>query len=169
MTTFATEWEKQLELYPEEYRKAYRRVKRASEILLREPEPQVGLTPKEVIWTKNKTKLYRYIPKQEKTQRVPILLIYALINKPYIMDLTPGNSLVEYLVDRGFDVYMLDWGTFGLEDSHLKFDDFVFDYIAKAVKSNANCKIGRDFFTWLLHGWNANFYLCGTSSAHANS
>ena len=35
---------------------------------------------------------------------------------------------------RGFDVYMLDWGTFGLEDSHLKFDDFVFDYIAKAVK-----------------------------------
>lgn len=39
---------------------------RASEILLREPEPQVGLTPKEVIWTKNKTKLYRYIPKQEK-------------------------------------------------------------------------------------------------------
>ncbi|MFV1455262.1 class III poly(R)-hydroxyalkanoic acid synthase subunit PhaC [Bacillus mycoides] len=134
MTTFVTEWEKQLELYPEEYRKAYRRVKRASEVLLREPEPQVGLTPKEVIWTKNKTKLYRYIPKQEKTQRVPILLIYALINKPYIMDLTPGNSLVEYLVDRGFDVYMLDWGTFGLEDSHLKFDDFVFDYIAKAVK-----------------------------------
>ena len=66
MTTFATEWEKRLELYPEEYRKAYRRVKRASEILLREPEPQVGLTPKEVIWTKNKTKLYRYIPKQEK-------------------------------------------------------------------------------------------------------
>ena len=41
---------------------------------------------------------------------------------------------MEYLVDRGFDVYMLDWGTFGLEDSHLKFDDFVFDYIAKAVK-----------------------------------
>ncbi|MGG2016070.1 class III poly(R)-hydroxyalkanoic acid synthase subunit PhaC [Bacillus sp. S10(2024)] len=134
MTTLRAEWEKQLEMYPEEYRKAYRRFRRASEVLLREPEPQVGLTPKEVIWTKNKTKLYRYIPKKEKTHSVPILLIYALINKPYIMDLTPGNSLVEYLVDRGFDVYMLDWGTFGLEDSHLKFDDFILDYIAKAVK-----------------------------------
>lgn len=134
MTMPRAEWEKQLDLYPEEYRKAYQRFRRASEVLLREPEPQVGLTPKEVIWTKNKTKLYRYIPKKEKTHSVPILLIYALINKPYIMDLTPGNSLVEYLVDRGFDVYMLDWGTFGLEDSHLKFDDFVLDYIAKAVK-----------------------------------
>ncbi|MFD3447496.1 class III poly(R)-hydroxyalkanoic acid synthase subunit PhaC [Microbacteriaceae bacterium 4G12] len=129
-----TDWEKQLDVYPEEYRNAYRRLKRASDILLREPEPQVGLTPKEVIWTKNKTKLYRYVPTQEKTKRVPLLLIYALINKPYIMDLTPGNSLVEYLVNRGFDVYMLDWGTFGPEDCHLKFDDFVMDYIPKAVK-----------------------------------
>jgi polyhydroxyalkanoate synthase len=134
MATVMTEWEKQLDYYPEEYKNAYKRFKRASEILLREPEPQVGLTPKEVIWTKNKTKLYRYIPTKEKTHPVPILLIYALINKPYIMDLTPGNSLVEYLVNRGFDVYMLDWGTFGPEDRDLTFDDFVMDYIAKAVK-----------------------------------
>jgi polyhydroxyalkanoate synthase len=134
MTTVLQEWEKQLEYFPEEYRQAYKRLKRAGDILWREPEPQVGLTPKEVVWTKNKAKLYRYIPKKEKTNRVPLLLIYALINKPYIMDLTPGNSLVEYLVERGFDVYMLDWGTFGLEDRNLKFDDFVMDYIAKAVK-----------------------------------
>ncbi|GAA3328495.1 hypothetical protein GCM10020331_072680 [Ectobacillus funiculus] len=83
---------------------------------------------------KIKQKLYRYVRKQENTHATPLLLIYALINKPYIMDLTPGSSLVEYLVDRGFDVYLLDWGTFGPEDSHLKFDDFVMDYIGKAVK-----------------------------------
>lgn len=62
------------------------------------------------------------------------MLIYVFINKLYIMDLIFGNSLVEYLVDCGFDVYMFDWGIFGLEDSYLKFDDFVFDYIVKVVK-----------------------------------
>ncbi|UOY92636.1 class III poly(R)-hydroxyalkanoic acid synthase subunit PhaC [Ectobacillus sp. JY-23] len=134
MATLLEEWEKQLELYPAEYKQAYKRLKRAGDVLWRDPEPQVGLTPKQVIWTKNKSKLYRYIPKKEKTHRVPLLLVYALINKPYIMDLTPGNSLVEYLVDRGFDVYLLDWGTFGPEDHTLQFDDFVMDYIAKAVK-----------------------------------
>jgi polyhydroxyalkanoate synthase len=134
MASMLTEWEKQLDFYPEEYKNSYNRFKRASEVLYREPEPQVGLTPKEVIWTKNKAKLYRYVRKQENTHATPLLLIYALINKPYIMDLTPGSSLVEYLVDRGFDVYLLDWGTFGPEDSHLKFDDFVMDYIGKAVK-----------------------------------
>ncbi|MCP8968513.1 class III poly(R)-hydroxyalkanoic acid synthase subunit PhaC [Ectobacillus ponti] len=134
MATMWKEWEKTLNFYPEEYRNAYSRAKKAGEVLWREPDPQVGQTPKEVIWTKNKAKLYRYVPKKEQTHRVPLLLIYALINKPYIMDLTPGNSLVEYLVGRGFDVYMLDWGEFGPEDSHLKFDDIVFDYIAKAVK-----------------------------------
>jgi polyhydroxyalkanoate synthase len=65
---------------------------------------------------------------------VPLLLVYALINKPYILDLTPGNSLVEYLVNRGFDVYLLDWGTPGYEDKSMKLDDYVLDYIPRAVR-----------------------------------
>jgi polyhydroxyalkanoate synthase subunit PhaC len=128
------EWEKMTESMPPEWKGAYKRFKRAVEILTREPEPQVGLTPKEVIWTKNKTKLYRYIPTQKTLYKVPILLVYALINKPYILDLTKGNSLVEYLVNRGFDVYLLDWGTPGLEDRHMKLDDYIMDYIPKAAK-----------------------------------
>jgi polyhydroxyalkanoate synthase subunit PhaC len=134
MTNVLTEWENQLDTLPEGVKNAWNRYKRASEVMLKDAEPLVGQTPKEVIWTKNKSKLYRYIPKQETLHPVPILLIYALINKPYILDLTPGNSFVEYLVDRGFDVYLLDWGTPGLEDRHMKFDDYVLDYIGKAVK-----------------------------------
>jgi polyhydroxyalkanoate synthase len=41
---------------------------------------------------------------------VPVLLVYALILRPYILDLLPGNSLVEHLLGEGFDVYLLDWG-----------------------------------------------------------
>lgn len=98
------------------------------------PEPEVGQSPKEVIWTKNKAKLYHYKPVKDILHPVPILMTYALINRPYILDLAPGNSLVEYLVNQGFDVYMIDWGVAGLEDKNLKYDDYIFDYLNPAVK-----------------------------------
>jgi len=128
------EWGKLLDSIPADAKETHDRFKRATQIVAVEAEPQVGLTPKETIWKKNKAKLYRYIPTQSKLHTVPILLIYALINKPYILDLTPGNSLVEYLVNRGFDVYLLDWGTPGLEDRNMKLDDYILDYIPRAVK-----------------------------------
>src|SRR5712691_4977409 len=104
------------------------------QIMLEGAKADTGQTPKEVIWTKNKAKLYRYEPAVEKRYPVPILLVYALINRPYVLDLMPGNSLVEYLVGKGFDVYMLDWGIPGDEDKHLTFENYVLDYIPRAVK-----------------------------------
>lgn len=103
-------------------------------ILLEDTHIETGQTPKEVIWTKNKAQLYHYIPTREKRFSVPILFVYALINRSYILDLMPSYSLVEYLVSQGFDVYLLDWGTPGEEDKKLTFDHYVFDYIARAVK-----------------------------------
>lgn len=119
---------------PDDVKNSYRRYKRVVDVITKEPDPQVGQTPKEVIWTKNKAKLYRYQPQSKKTNRVPILMIYALINKPYILDLSPGNSLIEYLTNQGHDVYLLDWGTPGYEDRHMKLDHYILDYIPKAVK-----------------------------------
>jgi polyhydroxyalkanoate synthase len=128
------EWKQLMETIPDEYQESYSRLTRATEVLTIEPEPEVGLTPKEVIWTKNKAKLYRYASDQPKKFKVPLLLVYALINKPYILDLTPGNSLVEYLVNRGFDVYLLDWGTPSYEDKTMKLDDYILDYIPRAIR-----------------------------------
>ena len=118
---------------PEPLQKNYQRFKKVSEVLTKNPEPKVGQSPKEVIWTKNKAKLYRY-HSQKITNKVPLLLVYALINKPYILDLTPGSSLVEYLTNQGHDVYLLDWGTPGLEDRNMKLDDYIMDYIPRAVQ-----------------------------------
>ena len=63
----------------------------------------MGLTPKEMVWTLNKAKLYRYDPTRPAEERhpVPLLLVYALINKPFIFDLAPDRSFVEYMVDQG--------------------------------------------------------------------
>jgi polyhydroxyalkanoate synthase subunit PhaC len=90
---------------------------------------ETGRTPREVVWEKGKARLYRYGTGVEKRFAVPVLLVYALILRPYIMDLVPGNSFVEYLVDEGFDVYLLDWGVPGGEDSDLSFEDYVLDYM----------------------------------------
>jgi polyhydroxyalkanoate synthase len=96
----------------------------------------VGLTPKEMIWSLNKTKLYRYKPTQPPNKRhpIPLLLVYALINRPFIFDLVPGRSFVEYMLDEGFDVYLLDWGAPGPEDGDTIFDDYITHYLSRAVR-----------------------------------
>jgi polyhydroxyalkanoate synthase len=97
---------------------------------------KTGQTPKEVVWAKGKAKLYRYYKlEKEKTYPVPMLLLYALILRPYILDLVPGNSLVEYLLERGFEIYLLDWGIPEEEDKNLSFEDYVLDYLPEAAEN----------------------------------
>ncbi len=103
-------------------------------IVIEGAQAETGQTPKEVVWTKNKASLYHYQTEAEKKHPVPILIVYALINRPYVLDLMPGNSLVEYLCGEGFDVYMLDWGVPGDEDADMSFEDYVLDYIPRAIR-----------------------------------
>jgi polyhydroxyalkanoate synthase len=112
----------------------------------------IAQTPKQLVWALNKAKLYRYIPVLPAEQRhpVPLLLIFALMNRPYILDLRPGHSFVEYMVERGYDVYLLDWGVPGLEDQRLKFDDYVLDYLPRAVRK-VKALSGVEEFSML--GW----------------
>jgi polyhydroxyalkanoate synthase subunit PhaC len=96
----------------------------------------IAQTPKETVWTLNKARLYRYIPvvAPESRYPVPLLLVFALMNRPTILDLRPGHSFIEYMVGRGYDVYLLDWGVPGPEDKDLKFDDYVLDYMTRAIR-----------------------------------
>lgn len=96
-------------------------------------DPAVGLTPKDVIHQRGTLKLYHYHPQADEVYRVPVLLVMSLISKPYILDLTPGQSLVEFLLKRGFDVYMIDWGVPRPEDARLRFEDYVLDFIPDCV------------------------------------
>ena len=97
-------------------------------------DPAVGLTPKDVIYSRGTLKLYHYHPQSDEVYRVPVLLVMSLVSKPYILDLTPGQSLVEFLLKQGFDVYMIDWGIPRPEDSKLKLEDYVLDFIPDCVR-----------------------------------
>ncbi len=111
--------------------RAYSRYLRGVKLIANSYNTPVGLTPKEAIWTLNKATLYHYLPARPASERhpVPLLLVYALINKPFIFDLVPGRSFVETLVDQGFDVYLLDWGVPGSEDKSTTFEDYVTEYL----------------------------------------
>jgi polyhydroxyalkanoate synthase len=112
----------------------------------------IGQTPKELIWTLNQAKLYRYVPAlpAEKRYPVPLLLVFAIMNRPTIFDLRPGHSFVEYMVGRGYDVYLLDWGVPRPEDKNLKFDDYALEYLPRAIRKVKAVSGSKEFS---LLGW----------------
>jgi polyhydroxyalkanoate synthase subunit PhaC len=119
----------------------------------------VNQTPKEQIWALNKMRLYHYYPRVPAEQRkpVPLLLIFALINRPYIFDLRPGNSFVEYLLEHGYEVYLLDWGTPGLEDAKYDFEDFSLRFLPRVVRAMQRHSGTRDFS---MLGWCIGATIC---------
>ena len=96
----------------------------------------IAQTPKEMVWALNKAKLYRYTPVVPAKDRhpIPLLLIFAIMNRPSILDLRPGHSFVEFMVHQGYDLYLLDWGVPGYEDRHLKLDDYALEYLPRAIR-----------------------------------
>jgi polyhydroxyalkanoate synthase len=101
---------------------------------------EVGQTPSEVVYEENKLELLHYdaeaagidVPDEEK-EDVPILIVYALINRPYILDLQEERSVVRRLLEAGHDVYLIDWNEPSRLDQHLTLDDYVNRYMDNCV------------------------------------
>ena len=88
-----------------------------------------GVTPSEVIYEEDRLKLLHYVTPTKPRFRTPLVVIYALVNRPYILDLKKGRSVVANFVERGFDTYLVDWGVPTYADRHLTLDDYVNGYI----------------------------------------
>ena len=92
-----------------------------------------GVTAREEVWSDGKVKLYRFIGKQPSAGQRPLLIVYALVNRPYMVDLQDGRSLVQKLLALGQDVYVLDWGYPDRSDRFLTLEDYLLRYIDGAV------------------------------------
>jgi polyhydroxyalkanoate synthase len=125
-------------------------------ILLTQGDTKVGTTPKDVVWTHRKTTLYRY-RSEDRRHAIPVLLVFALINRPDIFDLRPGGSFVEFLLDEGFDVYLIDWGYPGEEDADVGLDNYVCDELAWGIREVLRSS-GQDELSLL--GWCIGGTLC---------
>ncbi len=98
------------------------------------PAPAVGLTPKETLYERGTLRLYHYLPQADEVYRVPVLLVMATTNKAYVFDLAPGQSMVEYLLQNGFDVYVIDWEAPRPEEKRLDLTDYTQDFIPTCVR-----------------------------------
>ena len=94
---------------------------------------QFGVTAREEVWRDGKTVLYRYRGNQPPTAKIPVLVAYALVNRPYMVDLQADRSLVKGLLARGEDVYIIDWGYPNRSDRFLTLEDYIERFIGGAV------------------------------------
>jgi polyhydroxyalkanoate synthase len=118
-------------------------------IVLTTPDAPVGRTPRDAVWTHRNTTLYRYRSAQ-RTHPIPLLLVFALINRPEVFDLRAGHSFVESMLDEGFDVFLVDWGVPDDEDADMGLAEFVCDELHWAVRETLLAS-GEDELTLL--GW----------------
>ncbi|MEO9320618.1 MAG: alpha/beta fold hydrolase [Nitrososphaera sp.] len=94
----------------------------------------VNRTPSEVIEMEGRFNLLHYKSKVEPKHKTPILVIYSLINRYYILDLLPENSVINNLLNQGFDIYATDWGTPMSYDKDLTLENYSEQYVGNAVK-----------------------------------
>lgn len=101
--------------------------------LLNLDEIEVGVSEKEAVYEEDNLVLYHFKSRTKKQNSVPLLIVYALVNRPYMADLQDGRSMVQGLLDEGVDVYLIDWGYPDAADKYLTLDDYINGYINNCV------------------------------------
>ena len=108
-------------------------------------------TSRRLVWAQNKAKLYFYESSApERRHSIPLLVVYAPIGRPVILDLYPGHSFVDWMRGHGLDVFLLDWGRPDLEDRTLGLSGYVLDYLPAAVEAVKEITRVRDYS---MLGW----------------
>src|ERR1700740_63936 len=93
-----------------------------------------GVTPREVVYEEDRLKVYHYTGEGEPRFKTPLCCVFALVNRPYIMDLKEGRSIVANYVKAGFDTYLIDWGVPTRAERFLTTDDYVNGYMLNVVE-----------------------------------
>lgn len=95
--------------------------------------PPLASTPKDTVWQRDKVELWRY-RSDKRRGGPPLILVHSLVNRSYIFDLVPGNSVVEVLLDRGMDVYLVEWGIPDAADAENGLETYSDQYLPEIVK-----------------------------------
>jgi len=102
--------------------------------LLESEEISEGVTPRQEVYNEDKLRLFRYQGSPSVVQnKIPTLIVYALVNRPYMTDIQENRSTIRGLLDAGQDVYLIDWGYPDRSDKYLTLDDYINGYIDRCV------------------------------------
>lgn len=130
--------------------------------LKRLPNIEMGQTPAETLLHIDKMRLQYYQPETPSTEHPPLLICYALVNRPYMIDLTPERSLLRKLLDKGIAVYLVDWGYPDASDRYLDLDDYINYYLDRCVdKACEHANVNKMNLMGICQG--GTFSLCYTA------
>lgn len=93
-----------------------------------------GATPAEVVYEEDRLKVLHYVSDEPPRYKTPLLIVFALVNRPYILDLLPNKSVVANFVRAGFDTYLIDWGVPTHADRHRSLEDYINGYLLNVVE-----------------------------------
>ncbi len=111
-----------------------RKLGQGMENLLNAEKIDTGVTPKHAVYCEDKLVLYRYQgPEGVTPQPIPLLIVYALVNRPYMTDIQEDRSTIQGLLATGQDVYLIDWGYPDQADRSLTLDDYINGYLDRCV------------------------------------
>jgi polyhydroxyalkanoate synthase subunit PhaC len=116
-----------------EQQRLWRRMLSAPTVMQLARETRVGTTPADVVLTEGTHKVLHYRRETPATYAEPMLFCYALVNRPYILDLQPDKSLVQQYLKRGFEVYLIDWGVPTDADHGLSLEHYVCGFLQRAA------------------------------------
>lgn len=138
------------------------RLKTGSDALPRLGPIDVGTAPKTVAAQAGRATLYHYQRSAPAMVRVPVLIVYALVNRPYMTDLEPDRSMVRRLLEAGLDVYLVDWGYPEAADRDLGLNDYINRYLDGFV-DHVLAHSGTDNLNMLGICQGGTFSLCYTA------
>lgn len=119
-------------LVTEQFRQI-RRLSRLPFLMEKAERIKKGVTPSEVVYQDGRLKLLHYVTDAPVRHRTPLLFVFALVNRPYILDLKTGRSVVSHFVQAGFDTYLIDWGAPNRADQSRTLDNCVNGSLADVV------------------------------------
>ncbi|MBP9714385.1 MAG: alpha/beta fold hydrolase [Sterolibacterium sp.] len=94
----------------------------------------LAVTPGKVVFRNRLLEVIHYTPTVEKNYEKPVVIVTAWINKHYILDMTPAKSMVKYLLDQGFSVFITSWKNPDESMREVQFDDYLIEGIDKIIK-----------------------------------
>ncbi len=119
----------------EDAEKAQGKIQKAPDVILGKLDTKIASTPFQTVYQEDRVKLkyYKSAKSRDMGENIALLVVYALINRDTVLDLQHGRSMLRGLLDRGIDIYLLDWGYPTRKDRFLDINDHVNGYIENAV------------------------------------
>src|SRR5213595_40549 len=127
-------WETWVDKMVDETVNATKRAARLPFLMAHAQRVKKGATPSEVVYEEDRLKLLRYESPKPVPGTTPLIFIFALVNRPYILDLKENKSVVSHFVRAGFDTYLVDWGVPTDSDNQLSLDDYINGYMLNIVE-----------------------------------